>query len=489
MSKNKNTLTILFSAGHSLILGHKPDKLSLKNVGDKLVIEKQDTEKFGLFDSSTPNYTTYYPEVSAEDLNPKESEFIYPVFRLLSEVILNTYQGPIDFTKPGVLKKSKSLLVGQTINVDHETAVGNAIGAVVETEWQESYVSSTGVKVPAGINGTFKIDGKANPRLARGIMMDPPSIHSNSVTVTFEWEKSHPKMADEEFRNKMGTYDGKGVLVRRVVSNITFYQETSLVSHGADPWAQKIKGDGEINNPKYANTIQKRFSAIPIFYDWKNTEQLRQINPTEQKNDNMENLIALAEKFGFTPAEGEEITIENLTAHIEGKITSVETLTQEVANLQTEKENLTQEVTTLTNKVTELEGEVTTLKEGKSELSDDDKDNMERGKTVLSEKRNKVVQLYKTLYADKADVNIIATIENSNFETAESFNTTYQAEFDAKYPHTCQKCHSTDVSRRTSVAESGTSSDKKGFNSFKEQVKKNQLNETVSKMHKPEIEK
>ena len=92
-----------------------------------------------------------------------------------------------------VLKKSMQMLIGQTINIDHEIAVGNAIGAVSEVFWQPAYKTKSGIEVPAGINAVLKIDGKSNPRIARGVMMDPPSIHSNSVTVRFKWEPSDRK--------------------------------------------------------------------------------------------------------------------------------------------------------------------------------------------------------------------------------------------------------------------------------------------------------
>lgn len=131
------------------------------------------------------------------------------------------------------------MLLGQTVNCDHETNIGNAIGAVSQVMWQESYKDGH-FTIPAGINGILKIDGKANPRIARGILMEPPSIHSNSVTVQFKWDKSHPGMEDGEFYQKLGTYDSKGEMVRRIVTEVVRYLETSLVSHGADSFAQRL---------------------------------------------------------------------------------------------------------------------------------------------------------------------------------------------------------------------------------------------------------
>ena len=47
-------------------------------------------------------------------------------------------------------------------------------------------------------------------------------------------------MEDNEFYQKLGTYDSKGVMVRRMVTEIVRYLETSLVSHGADSFARKL---------------------------------------------------------------------------------------------------------------------------------------------------------------------------------------------------------------------------------------------------------
>ena len=156
--KFKNTEKVKLIAGHAIILGHRPESLSGVMMSDKLEKEGQEFSKFGLFDSSSPNYTNYYPEVTAEDLHPKEEEFIEPIFRLLSNVTVHSRFNPIHFPVE-VLKKSMYKLIGQTINVDHETAVGNAIGTVKNVEWQNAYTKD-GVKVPAGINGILKIDGK-----------------------------------------------------------------------------------------------------------------------------------------------------------------------------------------------------------------------------------------------------------------------------------------------------------------------------------------
>jgi hypothetical protein len=222
--------------GHSILVGNLPEPVDAQEFNEKFYEWHKPTQEsiqqLGLFGGNI-NYHTYYPELKEEDLKPKEEEFIEPVFRLLSATIVSKNWMPTDFGQGDVLKRSIKLMLGQTVNCDHETDIGNAIGAVSKVMWQEAYKDGN-IYVPAGMNGVLKIDGKANPRIARGILMEPPSIHSNSVTVQFAWDKSHPEMDDNEFWDKIGTYDSKGNMVRRIVTNIVRYLETSLVSHGAD---------------------------------------------------------------------------------------------------------------------------------------------------------------------------------------------------------------------------------------------------------------
>lgn len=197
LKKNAQYLdSMVIGAGHTIMLGNVPDpvmgdKGHLLKLSDNILAwrgtTRESVETYGFWGSDI-DYNTYYPDLKLEDLKPKDGEFINPMFRLLSATIVSKNYNPTDFSRPGVLKASMPLLLGQTVNCDHSTDIGNAIGAVSKVTWQEAYKAENGFMIPAGINGVLKIDGKANPRIARGILMDPPSIHSNSVTVQFKWE-------------------------------------------------------------------------------------------------------------------------------------------------------------------------------------------------------------------------------------------------------------------------------------------------------------
>jgi len=66
--------SIILNAGHALIMSHKPTAVKMTQVNDKLEKEPQEVQNFGLFDRATPNYTTYYPDVTAEDLAPEDQD-------------------------------------------------------------------------------------------------------------------------------------------------------------------------------------------------------------------------------------------------------------------------------------------------------------------------------------------------------------------------------------------------------------------------------
>lgn len=450
--------TIRLIAGHSMIIGHLPDKIPL--AGIPLRSEDSDISSFGLFDNSTPNYNTYYPEVTEDDLHPKDSEFIEPVYRMLSNTVVQHRWNPIEFPE-GVLKKSMTKLIGQTVNIDHETAIGNAIGSIKEVEWQESYKLGA-LEVPAGINAKLKIDGKANPRIARGIMMDPPSIHSNSVTVGFKWRKSHD-LPDDEFFNKLGQFDEKGKLIRKIAEDIMFYTETSLVSMGADPFAQKVV-DGKIVNPrltKSRNPVStKNLSAKEevkdsyYVFDWKSYEEVASntITPEDENNSqinlnntNMDEILRFLETF-FKLDEN-TLTEENYQEELNKIGNEVETLQNRVTELE---QPITVEGLTGVDQITLAVKELNVLKNKLPENANIDQviSMSTVGSKALKTLKDETIRLYKLSIGTKqADSNIISMIEKADYESLQSLYNQYDEATDSQFNFTCNDCQSHNVSR------------------------------------------
>lgn len=466
--KNKEHLdSMVIGQGHTIMAGYIPEVVGAQTFSENYYKWKNPTPdsiaQFGFWGGDI-DYNTYYPNLDKSELTPKDEEFIEPMFRLLSETIVSKNWNPTDFGQNGVLKASMKMLLGQTVNCDHETNIGNAIGAVSQVMWQESYKDGS-FTIPAGINGILKIDGKANPRIARGILMEPPSIHSNSVTVQFKWDKSHPQMEDNEFYQKLGTYDSKGVMIRRMVTEIVRYLETSLVSHGADSFAQKIGSDGKIINPTFAKRTWASYeeyrddkSKQYFFTDYKSdltsyqekddtqgsfNDNDAKDNQSNEKNSMNELQKFLESLFGdnlLTLEEGKEMNQETVVACIQSLVSSRNELQTSVDNLTTEKNSLTEQVTNLNAKVANLK-EMATV-----------------GKDHIASLREDAVATYKKLMGDNADETIVTMLnaETTGITTLVSLTKDYQARLEEKFPLTCSKCGSKDVNRASSVTEDDT---------------------------------
>lgn len=495
--------------GHVILTSHVPEKVGAQKFCQDYYSWKKPTPEaitqFGLFGSDL-NYHTYYPDVTPEELHPKDTEFINPVFRLLSATIVSKNWNPTDFGHiDGVLKASMGLLLGQTVNCDHSTDVGNAIGSVSEVIWQESYKDGK-VVIPAGINGVLKIDGKSNPRIARGILMEPPAIHSNSVTVQFKWEQSHPDMSLDDFYDKIGTYDKKGELVRRIVTEIIRYHETSLVSHGADPYAQKISQDGKLNNPIFADRTwnsyaeyQEDKNKIYTFEDYKevttndtpagnNKGETSSQKESPANNNNLTNTLTmdkdlqafLESLFGegkLTLAEGQEMNQANALAAIQGLVQTQATQSAEITSLTEKVTNLTTERDQLNEKITSLNAEVANLKP-----------QAEMGKNYLTSLREEVVATYRKLQGDQADETIINMLnaETTGVQTLKSLHTDYTARLNEKFPMKCADCGSTNVDRSSSVKESN---EEKNDGEDKTSNQERSIDEIAHSLYKGKIKK
>lgn len=458
---------ITLGTGHSLMMGHKPVKLPDNELAERFLKNSKIIDTVGQFGfwGGDIDYNTFYPGIGKEDFVPQDDDFINPVFRLLSACIVSKYY-PTDFSIGDVLKNSIPLIVGQTVNCDHETNIGNAIGAVASAVWQESYTDEkTGLFIPAGINGTLKIDAKSNPRLTRGILMEPPSVHSNSVTVRFTWERSHPEMEDREFWDKIGTFDKDGNLIKRNVTEIIGYYETSLVSHGADPYARKIDDKtGGIIDPvgssraySYNDSIKSnsfyfqdfKKLGIPedkhekvgvdslnntfIYYHEKDFEtESNSKNPIIKDNMELEQFLQLIFGNPEDNTQGILNLSEGSTASLQSVVDSVNKLKQENAQLKIDLENAGKGES---EQLTQLKEEVR-LSKPKVELAD----------TVLDGLRTEATDNYNKLF-DSPDETILNLLKTSDYKTVSSLNNSYKAKLEEKFPMSCKECGSHDVSR------------------------------------------
>lgn len=451
--------TIKLAFGHNLINPHLPNKIPVRALHEIQMENRKDLGKFGLFDVATPNFSAYYPDVTAEDLSPKAEDFIMPTYRALSEVVVHKSWNPVDFGKKNVLKNSQNLLIGQSIYPNHEAVVGNELGAVAEVAWEDSYTVN-GITVPAGINAKMKIDGKSNPKIARGILMDPPSVHSTSATVRFLYEKSHESLTEDEFWRQLGTYDKDGKLVRKIASKILNYNELSFVAHGADAFAQKIGSDGKIINPVYADIANNSAAVIAekkkgsiFYYDFK-TELVSNSAEGNDGEDTGEDSTILNHSNNNKPVQKMNRQFILALAAVMG-IASKDVPEEENAALAL----LTDNVNTLKNAASQpspdavkLQAEVDRLKPFENEVVELKKLNATEllafQTKVMDDARAEVQTIFNKLHPENPPADAADAIKNATDLAALGLlKTEYTKQLDAKFPMACKSCGSNEVSR------------------------------------------
>lgn len=475
MSKKTYIGEVKLASGHSLILNTLRNRESFQ--------VHNDLGAFGLLNLGADDIMETYAQL-AEQFGDGEGEvdlknlpaIINPIYRGLSEVIVRKHFDPIDFSEPGVLKASMHKMKGQSVYTNHFAYVGNEVGSVKDVLWEKSY-EVNGIKIPAGFNLHMNIDAASNPKLARGILMDPPAIHSNSVTVTFAWEQSHPKMEYNDFRSKVGTIGTDGKLIRRVATEVNNYFETSLVSHGADPYAKQIRNN-KIVTPEMSQTrdsfsIELGKSENFHFFSYKDQESFSvsatatdedTIPPvTNNNNDNKtsfvmnKNLaILLAALVGFSFEENvaslSDDDFSKDPKNVEGLLSALE------ANAEALKAfpGLQAQITTLTDEKTALETKVTELEANSG--SNPDQASLAAYKAGILQE---ALSYHKILNGDKAEPTIQATLEGADLKTLQAFHQTFKTQLDNTFPQRCQDCDGTNITRASAQAE-GFGSDKDG---------------------------
>lgn len=452
-------------------------------------------EQFGMFGSGN-NANTFFPNANVpNDVVPKPEDFIDVPFRLLSAAIVGagTWKAT-DFRDTAILKESRDMLLEKPVYFDHDTDLLNWVGITKSVKWTEAFTNKDGVPVPAGIDGVLAIDAKVNPKIARGVLSG--IIFSNSVTVIFDWKPSHTFESEEKFYNQIGEMHADGQMVRRVVTKIYDYYETSLVWLGADPFSKLIDKDGNLKhidtssiqyNKVDATTkdkYEKEFAySIPCGID-KNVLALSKRTEKNNQNHNImkpEVLIQLAAMLGV---KAEDITVESLsklkTADTAAEAThtanaaiaaSFQTAITEFATenkldastlepkafLASHKfvaadkiapmtEALTK-VTALEAEKTTLTGEVATLKTEVATLGKEAK----IGKDFVQMKKDETIRLYKVVAGENSDEAVINLIKGAEPDALEGLLKQYAKDATGKFSASCKKCNSTEFEFRSSL--------------------------------------
>lgn len=399
-------------------------------------------------------------------LVPSPEDFLYFPYRLISATTVGsgTWKAT-DFSDQKVLKASIPLLNNRPAYLNHIAQVGTEIGTVGTCEWTKQDGD-----MPAGIDGPYVLDSVLYPELCRKMLSPVSPIQSSSVTVIFDWVSSHEFENDWDFYQHVGeTINGEEV--RRIVTNIHQYIESSLVYQGADPYAKMKNKDGNgylniplnrelISNSAFNDENQqvelfketKRIYAISNFSadnvgKLRKSVYLKQSTSSEAKNEiDMSLQKAIALKLNIPESEITEEKIQSLS------FLSAEEFTAAGAN----KEALSAaqaEVVSLKASVEAKDGEIVSLKAA----ADLAKPMVENGTKFIESLRAQALDSYRkevSLKKSTEDPIIIKEIEDSfSIEALNSKIKLFNGKLLDNFAAHCTDCGSEKVSFRSSESD------------------------------------
>lgn len=382
---------------------------------------KKDTELAKLEKINTSQFNSSF--------EPKEEDFIYARFRLLSAhtVGADSWQAT-DFSNEEVLKKSMPLLDGKPAYINHDTYnIQNSIGTIVNLKWVEKSIDEQGNEVPAGIEGDYRIDAVSNNKIARSVLNG--EIQGSSVTIAFTWTPSHVFEEDYMFDYRCGeTINGE--MVRRIVNEVVDYYESSLVFRPADPYARPIKTKNIEVSADSVRRLNDENDEVQKIYIDKKTFSL--FDNTIKKHTQMEY------------SQGQELFEENkkqillLTAQkedIEKKFNE-----QKEINIAQQKvmQSAELENTTLSSKIIELENEI-----------EKSKKIILFAETAMQQYRAETKRLYQLSTANPSD-SFMKLIDEANQEQLEAIAETYNVQMIGKFKPNCNVCGGKNISFQTS---------------------------------------
>jgi hypothetical protein len=404
------------------------DKLQLYVTNSSLAkptsqaINKAIAQHFDMVESTENNLSVF----------PKQEDFLLFPFRQLSATIVGsgTYKST-DFSDIAVLKKSMKLLENISAYTNHNDYVGREIGTIGKPKWSDSYVTDNGVLVPAGIDAPFVIDTKLYPTLCRQLNSPVSPIKCCSVSIEFMYKPSHEFKNEYDFRNSLGeTIDG--VEVRRIVTEIIGYAESSLVSRGADKFAKKLDETGKLINIPYSaedreKDVQQyesaKFFAVDTEYE---VAKMKFDLPTETPKAEEKMKILLIDDKG-TKQEVE-------WAKFDDKFVAIE-----VANFDTIKAELETAKSQLSAKYTEI----VELKKSLQPLEE-----------LMTAKRQRAKALYETFTEGKPNPLMISDIEKADSQKLDAYIETFGGKVAENLGcGVCKDCKSQNVEFRSTNTE------------------------------------
>jgi hypothetical protein len=416
-----------------------------------------------------------------DQVQPKDTDYIYPLFRALDAGLIEDYW--IDFSKAGVLKKSMSLLLGQTIFTNHGKLTGlwgcrtldvnDWRGAVNQVLWDEKGEQAGGIP---GINNELKIDWTVDPKLARGLLMKPPAIKAVSVSPFFSWDASHVDLLETHtfFQNLGQPIEGgeatpavpKGDVVRLIVTEIHDYLEESLVVKGANAGSNSQIASDDEDGEELSARLREMLSA----------------DFTEAADFSDEQIAAMWQRIRAEIAQGSAATGRELGSRVPSPKSKVQSNAGGTPALQ----SATQEKETMKIKLTAAQKKALGLENQQGDEFDVEPSAFLAAMGALETRATtaeaSLAAIQPFIDAERAEVVRLATlvegltgddkkvtlppvfadaIKTATPAQLADWKTMYTKRVDEKFAPKCAKCGSTEVSRRSSVDSEAANQDAK----------------------------
>lgn len=362
----------------------------------------------------------------------EESDSVKSKHRALSKT---TVSHNIDFAKGDVLKASTDMLKGVTLYPNHNMDVEKWVGTVENTLWSEQ---DAGIPVP-GINAELSVDKKQAPAIARGLLMKSSPISSVSVTIGFDYERSHPKLTDRNFWMKFGE-EVDGTIVRFIATKIKTYKELSFVYAGSDPYANRLNlSDAELF--MFKDDIFKDKSmgnkAREIAKEWDTTTNKNYAEENFSKNSSIFITKKLNNQENGVNSMDREILCTSLGLKTDASDVEIQVALKAQA---TELANLTVETKSLQDQVKNMTTELETAKTENVELTkqlEESNDFAEVGKAQLETVRTNGIKIYKLGLAEGEEPNeeLLLMINNGNLKSVTALTKSYKKAAEANLGH------------------------------------------------------
>lgn len=377
--------------------------------------------------------------ITPDQTTPKEGDFEYFGFRQISaDTVIGSGTWKATEFPSRVLKSAVKLLDSKPAYLEHHDYANAVIGTVKNPVWQDSYALPNGVIVPPGINAMFKLNKNLKPEIVAHLNDPDSPLRHCSVGVYFKWEASHDFENKYDFYDKLGTVvDGEEV--RRVVTEILFFDESSLVHSPADKFASRLDDNAHIKHIAFSEVKENERNIDwfkenqPFVLEHEMPEEFLSFSAVEDKVEDDE---THPDTLKLAKVENEIIGLKAERDRANERADLYESKfkkANEAFKIESEKYQASErELNTYRTRVDNLEDE----KAEAQKQAEKYKSDAEKFEKIRVKKVGEVQALYRLAFKDAISESTLENIANQDFDELEKSYATYSEMVDKQFSKT-----------------------------------------------------